>query len=256
MKRPLGKWRRISSSRQMIADLMYFSKSLPLVAMERTMHLGNVAKARAKHPERPPWSAIFAKSFGLVTQEIAALRQVYLKVPIPHIFEYEESYVSIAYEMEDEEEAFILPVRIRSPDKIPITGFRFKIDEMRSDYLSRRGFYRIVEITGFFPAILRRPIWWTVLNVPHLRKRFFGTFAITSVGFLGANMITPIAPFTSLLTYGPISEDGQVIVRLVFDHRLYDGVTAARALARLEEHLVGCIFEELDAVPLQRSSRI
>jgi hypothetical protein len=35
------------------------------------------------------------------------------------------------------------------------------------------------------------------------RKRFFGTFGITSVGTLGADLLTPMAPVTSLLTYGP-----------------------------------------------------
>lgn len=224
--------------------------------MERTMRLHSVIKARAKHPERPPWSAVFAKGFGLVAKEIAPLRQVYLTVPMPHIFEYQESFVSIAYETIIEGESIVLPVRIRSPDKVPITGFRHKIDEMQNDYLGRRGFYRILQITSYLPAVLRRPIWWIALNVPHLRKRFFGTFAITSVGFLGANMLTPIAPFTSLLTYGPIQDDGQLTVRLLFDHRLYDGATAARALTRLEEILVGCVCEELAAPPPLPAPRI
>jgi len=245
-EKSLGTWRRISPSRQMIIDLMYFSTSLPLVSVERTMSLDSVVKARARHQERPPWSAIFAKSFGLVAKEIAPLRQVYLAVPVPHIFEYEESFVSIAYETNIEGEAIVLPVRIRRPDKLPITGFRHKIDEMQNDYLGRRGFYRILEVISYLPVVIRRTIWWIALNIPHLRKRFLGTFVITSVGFLGANLLTPIAPFTSLLTYGPIQDDGRLTVRLVFDHRLYDGATAARALARLEELLVSCICEELD----------
>ena len=247
MKRSLGNWKRISSSRQMIVDLMYFSTSLPLVAMERTMRLKNVLDARERHPERPPWTALFAKGFGLVAREIAQLRQVYIGIPTPRIFEYHESVVSIAYELNVEGEAIVLPVRIRHPDQVPLTGFRFKLDEMRDGYLARRGFYRILMILGCFPNVIRRAIWWIALNIPHLRKRFFGTFVITSVGFQGAAMLNPIAPFTSLLTYGPIQSDGELTVRLVFDHRLYDGVTAARALARLEELLNGSICDELNA---------
>ena len=211
------------------------------------MHLKNVVDARKRHPEQPPWSALFAKGFALVAREIAPLRQVYVGFPTPRIFEYHESFVSIAYELNVEGEAIVLPVRIRRADQIPLTGFRYKLDEMRDGYLARRGFYRILEVLSHFPVLLRRPIWWIVLTLPHLRKRFFGTFVITSVGFLGAAMLNPIAPFTSLLTYGPIQSDGELTVRLVFDHRLYDGVTAARALARLEEMLTGSICEELNA---------
>ena len=150
MKRSLGKWKRISSSRQMIVDLMYFSTSLPLVAMERTMRLKNVLDARERHPERPPWTALFAKGFGLVAREIAQLRQVYIGIPTPRIFEYHESVVSIAYELNVEGEAIVLPVRIRHPDQVPLTGFRFKLDEMRDGYLARRGFYRILNDPRLF----------------------------------------------------------------------------------------------------------
>jgi hypothetical protein len=239
----------------MVADLMYFSTGLPLITIERSMRLDKVVKARAGHPEVPPWSAIFAKGFALVAREIAALRQVYLSFPIPHIFQYDASFVSIAHEVIVEGEPILLPVRIRYPDQIAITGFRFKIDEMRDAYLAGRGFYRVLQMTSYLPAVIRRPMWWIVLNVPRLRRQFFGTFLITSVGFLGASLLTPIAPVTSLLTYGPISDNGEVTVRLVFDHRLYDGVTAARVLARLEELLNESICGELDphATILDRS---
>jgi hypothetical protein len=230
----------------MVADLMYFSTGLPLIAIERSMRLDKVVTARARHPETPPWSGIFAKGFALVAREIAELRQVYLSFPVPHIFQYDHSFVSIAHEVVIEGEPILLPVRIRYPDQTAITGFRFKIDEMRDSYLSKRGFYRVLQMVSYLPAVIRRPMWWIVLNIPRLRRQFFGTFLVTSVGFLGANLLTPIAPVTTLLTYGPISDNGEVTVRLVFDHRLYDGVTAARTLARLEEVLNESICDELD----------
>jgi hypothetical protein len=243
--RRLGSRRRLSLARQTIIDLMYFSKSLPLIAVERVMHIGDLARARANHPERPPWSALFAKAFGVVAQELAPLRQAYFPVPFPHIFEYDENVVSIAHELHLGGDLAVLPVRIRSPETWPIAAFRYKIMEMGSADLRRGGFYRWLALVSHFPFFLRRPVWWTVLNVPRLRKRFFGTFAVTSVGALGAELLTPRAPVTSLLTYGPIGDDGHVRVRLLFDHRVYDGAIAARALARLEEILLGSIKSEL-----------
>ena len=46
-------------------------------------------------------------------------------------------------------------------------------------------------------------------------------------------------------TYGPLQDDGTLTLRLLFDHRVYDGATAARVLARVEEILLGPIYEEI-----------
>jgi hypothetical protein len=240
-----GARRRISRSRQTIIDLVYFSRSIPLVGIERSMSFGKLAMARQSHPERPPWSALFAKAFALVADEVAALRQIYFSFPIPYLYEYEENVVSIAKELEFGDETGVLPVRIRSPDKLPLAAIRHKIDELDDAQLWQRGFYRTLAITNYLPFFLRRPIWWIALNNPRFRKRFFGTFAISSVGALGADAVLGLTPFTSFLTYGPLGDDGKVKVRLFFDHRVYDGATAARVLARLEETLLGPIYEEI-----------
>jgi hypothetical protein len=245
MRRPRGVRRRISRSRQTIVDLMYFSRTIPLIVVERSMPFGKLAKARQSHPERPPWSALFAKAFALVAHEVAALRQIYFSFPIPYLYEYEESAVSIARELDVGAEMAVLPVRIRSPDTLPLAFIRYKINDLDDAQLWQKGFYRTIALTNYLPFFLRRPIWWVALNNPRFRKRIFGTFAISSVGALGADAIVALAPFTSLLTYGPLGDDGKLRVRLMFDHRVYDGATAARVLARLEEVLLGAIYEEI-----------
>jgi hypothetical protein len=240
-----GGYRRVSMSRRIIADLMYFSKSFPLISIERVMPFHELAAALRNHPERPPWSAIFAKAFGLAAEEFAVLRQAYFRFPFPYLYEFEESTVSIANELSVEGTRSVLAVRIRSPDKLPLIAMRNKIDDMRDDDLWQRGYYRRAAIVSSLPFLLRRSVWWFVLSVPRFRRRYFGTFGITSVGALGADLLTPSAPVTSLLTYGPLRSDGTLKVRLLFDHRVYDGATAARVLARLEELLLGPIYDEL-----------
>ena len=53
---------------------------------------------------------------------------------------------------------------------------------------------------------------------------------------------------TSSLTYGPVDERGWVVVTLLCDHRVVDGMVAAQALADLEAALRGPIAEELRAL--------
>jgi len=245
MKTALGKRHRISLPRKLIIDFLYFSRSVPLVSVDKRVCLAAIAEARARHPQRPPWSAIFAKAFALVAAEMPVLRQAYISAPFPYIFEYNENVVFITHELPVGSELGVLPVRIRSPDELPLTHFRYKIDEMSDADMWQRGAYRTLALVSHLPLLLRRLLWWIALNVPRVRKRFLGTFCVTSVGALGVTPTTAIAPTTSLLTYGPLDQDGWIVIRLVFDHRVYDGATAARALARLEELLLGPIRDEL-----------
>ena len=73
----------------------------------------------------------------------------------------------------------------------------------------------------------------------------FGTFAISSLGNYGAELLNPILPLTAYVTFGPISEAGEVNVRLIFDHRVMDGRHAARALVEMEKNLRGPLVEEM-----------
>jgi hypothetical protein len=94
---------------------------------------------------------------------------------------------------------------------------------------------------------LRRLAWWIGLNVSG-RKRagYLGTFGVSVYSGLGAESLHPMSPLGTTLTYGTIARDGAVSVRIVYDHRIMDGATVARALAELESVLNREIVEELE----------
>jgi pyruvate/2-oxoglutarate dehydrogenase complex dihydrolipoamide acyltransferase (E2) component len=77
-----------------------------------------------------------------------------------------------------------------------------------------------------------------------------GTFGVTSYSGLGAESLHPLSPLTATLNYGVIGHNGSVDVRIIYDHRVMDGATVARALARMEEVLNEGLVGEL------RSSRL
>ena len=78
------------------------------------------------------------------------------------------------------------------------------------------------------------------------RCKRFGTFGLSSYGNLGAENLHPISPLTTTLTYGPIDPaTGQVVVKLIYDHRVLDGAYIARRLRDIEEALNGPIRNEL-----------
>ncbi|MFN7628780.1 MAG: 2-oxo acid dehydrogenase subunit E2, partial [Pirellula sp.] len=127
--------------------------------------------------------------------------------------------------------------RIQSPHQLAIDAVqssvdRFthgSIDEVFADGLrmERR------------PAILRRATWWLLTRCcGRKRAKHVGTFSISSLGQLGAlNGYHPLVT-TSSLAIGPLERDGKCDVALICDHRVIDGVLAARALQRLERLLL------------------
>ena len=58
-------------------------------------------------------------------------------------------------------------------------------------------------------------------------------------------MLHLISPLTATLHYGLLDAGGGLDMRLTFDHRVFDGATAARALVALEKTLRGTILTEM-----------
>ena len=80
------------------------------------------------------------------------------------------------------------------------------------------------------------------------RVKTFGTFGVTVLGSTGACLINPISPTTTTITYGPLSSEGEIDVRLIFDHRVLDGLTAALVLKELETVLKQEIVQEMKSM--------
>jgi hypothetical protein len=98
------------------------------------------------------------------------------------------------------------------------------------------------------PGPLRRLMWWLGLNISRYRAQFFSTFCISVYSALKAESLHPLMPVTTLLNYGIIDPDGSVTVRIIYDHRVMNGATVARALNRLEEILNTTILDELRGI--------
>ena len=235
----------LTRSRRLICDLMHFAAGVPSVPVQRTMNLAPVVAARAACVHRPPWTAIFAKAFALVAEETPPLRQAYCKFPWPHLYEYPESVASIMIEREVEGAPAVLALRIKGPSTRSLVDLGVVIREaMTAPIESVSSFHRALQISGW-PKPIRRAAWWLGLNVGRQRPNYFGTFGVSVYSSLGAESLHPLSPLTATVNYGVIAADGTVDVRIVYDHRVLDGATVARALARMERVLNATICSEL-----------
>ena len=212
------------------------------------MDLGAVAAARNACAPQPPWVAIFAKAYAFTAQEFPELRRVYLKWPWPHLYEYPASVAVLAIDRIYQGEAAVLPRMIKDPAACRIGDIAQTIRHAKEAPLDEIKDFRRVLAIAKLPGPLRRLLWWLGFSIGRQRGNYFGTVVISTVSAFGAELIHPLAVAPVFLTYGIIGADHRCTVRLIFDHRVFDGVLVARALVRLEAILNTTIIEELRTI--------
>lgn len=243
---PRGKSVPLSPARRYVCDLMHASRRVPLVAIERTLRLGEVVAARAGCPGRPSWFAIFLKGWGLVADERAELRRSFLTFPRPRLYQHACNVAAVAVARRVGDEDAVLPVQVRYPELRSLRELDAFIRRARTEPVERFGDFRRAMKLSKFPRPCRRLVWWAALEASgEWRARYAGTFGITSIAALGSTALHVLSPLTTTLTYGEIAQDGSVPVRLFFDHRVLDGAQPAEALGALEKTLQGPIRDEL-----------
>lgn len=246
MARVTGRRVPLSLPRTWIADLMHASRHVPLAAVERRLHLAPLVEARRRCPDPPPWAAIVVKGYALVAARMPALRRSYQGYPWPHLFEADDSIASVAVAREFEGEPAVFFGLIHGPDHQSLRQLAAHLHEWKTKPVEAiRPFARLVRYTRY-PRPVRRLVWWLGLNLTgRHRAKTFGTFGLTTLAGLGADIPRVIAPTATSLSYSPFDPDGGLTLRITFDHRVMDGGTVAAALAELERVLSGQLAEEL-----------
>ncbi len=235
----------LSLPRRFVIDLLHAARSVPTVPVQRRMHLGRLAEARAGLADRPGWTALFVLAYARVAQATPALRRAYIKFPTTRLVQYPVSVASIALEREYDGESGVFVGRVKDPAAMTPAQAHAAVSYFQTvPVLECKNFRRALRLTKL-PLPVRRAAWWLGLNVARQRGNYCGTFGVSVYSALGAESLHPISPCTTTLTYGVIDPDGVVDVRIVYDHRVLDGATVARALDALETELVGRVADEL-----------
>jgi len=241
-----GKSIPLSIPRRVMCDLMAFAKDVPTVPVQRRMNVSSVVAARARLASGPGYCAIFTKAFAITAQRFSELRRAYISLPRPRLYEHPISIASVAIERQYEGENCVFWCHLRQPDQQSLHNLQALLRQAKDEPLQNSAFCRRVLKLGRLPRPIRRLAWWLGLNFSgKKRAHYFGTFGISVYSGLGAESLHPISPLSTTMNYGPIDKDGFVSVRFVYDHRVMDGATVARALACMEDVLNHEIVAEL-----------
>jgi hypothetical protein len=239
-----GQPKSLSVARALMTDLTWASGGASLIGIARSIPAHELAAARKAAAERIPWVIIFAKAFALTAEEFPCLRQVYLPAPWPHLYEYPASVASITVERTVGDEPVIINCRITDPGSVPLGKAGAILRYAVESPLEQIQEYRRHAMIGRLPWPLRRFLWWVGYNVGRLRANYFGTFTLSTMAAHGNDVLLPLRTATTFLSYDPL-KDGAIKLLMWWDHRVYDGGTASRAIVRLAEIVNGPVLDEL-----------
>ena len=247
-----GRCHPIPRHRRLILDVCRASLSVPSFPVDRVMQLGVVVKARQKIPERCAfrisWVTIFLRSYALVCKEIPELRSLYFCMPWERTYEHPNTVASISiHRLDDEGIERLIWARLSNCESRSLLDIQRQMDDAIEKPLWDvfRDGLRIERL----PSWIRRLSWWLGMNwKPRQRAKKAGTFSISTLAGEDASNYGHPLVVTSSLSYTKCNADGECTVTMISDHRVLDGVLAARALKRLESIMTTIVVDELNAI--------
>lgn len=238
-----GTAKPISLARRLMIDLMH--ASVPLVVVKTTLKLDRLVKARSALTERPGWTPIFAKAFCIAARDEPSLRTFYLKWPWPHFYEAPRSVVMAVVIRDSFDRDVPVMLKLGVADEQSLMQLDGYLKLGKSGPLTAVPSIERQLRVNRLPLPLRRLVWAIALNSGRQRANHFGTVSITSIASLGVETVVAQAPGPILISYGKLSSDNSMEVLLHWDHHVFDGIVAARAMRRLGEVLNHEIADEL-----------
>jgi hypothetical protein len=246
MPQPKCHKRPLSLGRRMLCDYLHFSAHHGSAAVERLMKLPDVVLARREAYPRLSWGAIMTKAYALAAREHPEMRRAYFNFPWGHIGEYASQIASVIVDRQVDDEDVIFLAHLVGPENQSLIALDNHLRNYKEAPIKDIRCFREAALIGKLPVLIRRLLWWLSLHVfPRRRARHFGTFGVTTMSPFGAKTLEVPSLWSTFLHYGTISENGEVPVGLVFDHRVMDGAVVGYTLMEMEQVLHHAIVAEL-----------
>lgn len=245
MSKAIGKKISLTSPQRYLCDLLHLAQSIPAVPIQRTIDLCEVEKHWQQSALRVSWQVIFLKAFAHLQSELAPLRRFYQPRLRPHLYECSQCVMSVPFERELNNERQTFLAQVPDAHQLSLNELQTMIQHWQSAPLEKLSAVRKLLKYGKAPAVIRRWLWnWRLNWSGSKRVQHLGTAGIsTSAGSMWG-CYHPLSAWMPTLQYGAVV-NGKVEMTLIYDHRVFDGGTAARAMAKLQQILSEKIVVEL-----------
>ena len=245
MPEAVGRRLTLSPPRRFLCELLHRARKVPAMSVVRRLRLAEVAAARAAADPRPGWAAVFLKAFAVVTASTPELRRAYARFPVPHLCEQPATTVAVALERSHAGEQVPFIAQVPQPQQHSLHELDALLRRLSECPVGEVACFRRALWLGRWPQPWRRLACWLALSTPERRARFLGTAGFCAQPGVSGSPSQPLALLTSTLNYGVVEDSGEVEVYLVYDQRVFDAITAGRALGELESVLTHEILAEL-----------
>ncbi|MCC7084740.1 MAG: hypothetical protein IT427_07005 [Pirellulales bacterium] len=243
----------ISINRRLVHDGLSFARRVPLFPAEKWFELADVATIRKQVPQRISWAALFVKAYATTARHHPPLRQTYVRWPWPHVVEEPHSTAMVVVNRQYLGEDRICWGRLVHPEEQPLVELQRQLNAYQIDPVER--IFRQQLRLSRMPTPVRRALYWLNMNFGgRKRAKRLGTFTMSTLAGQGVLNRMHQTFLTTSLTYGPLDEQGRALVTLLCDHRVVDGMVAARALGELEAVLKGAIATELKSLAIKQTA--
>ncbi len=240
-------WVPLSPGRRMVADLSWASLRVPRCAIAARLRVPRALSARgALAAPRPPWTAIFAKGFALLAENHPVLRQLHATLPGPRLLRLDHAIGCVMVERQHRDEPTLTLARFVQPHAMTLTELAAILEHAKTaPPEANKTFHRMLRFTQL-PWPLRRLMMQVGLSFATPLARYAGSFAVSSLGAQGVQILESVNILPVLITYGPMDGEGGVDVCFIFDHRVMDGADGAMALRGIQEMIEGPVTDELN----------
>ena len=244
-----GKYIQFPRHRRLVLDVCAAAKSVPKFSVDRRIDLTEVMAARKGCFQRIGWAAIFAKAYATVAIEIPELRQAFVSLPWPHLYQHPVSIANITVNRFDEKQQCdrLIWANIRGVDDLHLLNIQSSIDLHQHGEIEQ--LFREGRRLESLPLPLRKLAWHMLMRwMGRKRMRRLGSFTLSTLATYGTTNPSHPLLTTSSISYGPLDSEQCSTVTLQADHRVLDGVLAAKALVRLENVLHGETLLQLKSI--------
>lgn len=246
-------WRPFPYQRRLILDICRISQTLPLFSVEATFRLGDLVAARERSRLHISWATLFLRAAGILGAEEPLLRQSYMAWPWPHFYEHDRAVISLMVAREFEQQPFVAVARFENPGWRDLPTLQAELDRFK--HADPATTFREQLLFSRLPNLVRTAIWRIFVNGWGRKKaRKFGTFGITTLAGQGVINRQPPGVLSYNLSYGPVDAHGHCVVTLLCDHRVVDGVQAAKLLNGLQDTLRGRVLAELQQLSTRQAA--
>ena len=233
-----------------MSDIVHFGRKSHVVAGNWTVNVAAAAAARKLAHPLVGWGAIWVKAVAIAARKWPELRGAHMPYPWPHLYLHPHAVATVVVEREWNGRPAVFFDQVQRPEDLRLAEIDIILKGLRKRPVEGVGGYRRLIRFSRLPWILRRPMWsFALLWSGRLRSRYFGTYSVHSVPVRGAQVMQSTTPISFSLIYGLPDCDGNVLVQLMMDHRIVDGLTSHRIVRAIETAMKEDIVAELKATP-------